>query len=68
MTHLFADGAVTERVHTAMPALIVVAVATAVHAGADALAVYAATRLALETAAEADLQILDLAPKVELEA
>ncbi|GAA2614821.1 hypothetical protein GCM10010304_79880 [Streptomyces roseoviolaceus] len=54
--------------HTAMPALIVVAVATAVHAGADALAVYAATRLALETAAEADLHILDLAPKVELEA
>ena len=52
----------------AAPALIVVAAATGVRAGADALAVYASARLAPEVATEADLQILAAAPRVELEA
>ncbi|MFI8930596.1 ATP-binding cassette domain-containing protein [Streptomyces sp. NPDC053474] len=68
MNHLLASGPVDDRVHAATPALIVVAVAASVRAGADALAVYAATRLAPEVATEADLQILAEAPAVELEA
>ena len=68
MNHLLGGGDVAERVTAAAPALIVAAVATAVRAGADALAVYAATRLAPEVATEADLQILAAAPQVELEA
>ncbi|PNG97469.1 hypothetical protein SMF913_13494 [Streptomyces malaysiensis] len=68
MNHLFNGGDVAERITAAAPALIVAAVATAVRAGADALAVYAATRLAPEVATEADMQILTAAPQVELEA
>ncbi|MEU5525278.1 ABC transporter ATP-binding protein [Streptomyces sp. NPDC047860] len=68
MNHLFSGGDVAERVQAATPALVVAAVATAVRAGADALAVYAAARLAPEVATEADLQILAAAPQVELEA
>ncbi|MEV6332632.1 ATP-binding cassette domain-containing protein [Streptomyces sp. NPDC051909] len=68
MNHLFSGGDVAARVSAATPALVVAAVATAVRAGADALAVYAAARLAPEVATEADLQILDAAPQVELEA
>nr|WP_018547891.1 ATP-binding cassette domain-containing protein [Streptomyces sp. LaPpAH-108] len=68
MNHLFGGGDVAARVTAATPALIVAAVATAVRVGADALAVYAATRLGPEVATEADLQILAAAPRVELEA
>lgn len=68
MNHLFADGPVADRVSAATGSLIVVAVAVAVRAGADALAVYASARLAPEVAAEADLQILAATPEVELEA
>ncbi|RCG26364.1 ABC transporter ATP-binding protein [Streptomyces diacarni] len=68
MRHLFGDGDVATRVTAAAPALAVAAIATAVRAGADALAVYAATRLAPEVATEADMQILAAAPQVELEA
>ncbi|MFD8913023.1 ATP-binding cassette domain-containing protein [Streptomyces sp. NPDC059575] len=68
MNHLFSGGDVAARVTAATPALVVAAVATAVRAGADALAVYAATRLGPEVATEADLQILAAAPRVELEA
>ncbi|MFD7897239.1 ATP-binding cassette domain-containing protein [Streptomyces sp. NPDC059568] len=68
MNHLFTGGAVADRVSAATPALIVVAVATGVRAGADALAVYASARLAPEVATEADLQILAATPEVELEA
>ncbi|MFD7169021.1 ABC transporter ATP-binding protein [Streptomyces violascens] len=68
MNHLFAGGQVADRVSAATPALIVVAVATGVRAGADALAVYASARLSPEVATEADLQILAAAPEVELEA
>ncbi|WP_327324277.1 ABC transporter ATP-binding protein/permease [Streptomyces sp. NBC_01210] len=68
MNHLFAAGAVADRVSAATGALIVVAVATGVRAGADALAVYASARLSPEVATEADLQILAATPEVELEA
>ncbi|WP_251061556.1 ABC transporter ATP-binding protein [Streptomyces sp. ISL-100] len=68
MTHLFNGGHVAAVVHAAAPGLIVVATATAVRAGADAFAVYAAQRLAPQVATEADLQILAAAPEVELEA
>ncbi|QNP71934.1 ABC transporter ATP-binding protein [Streptomyces roseirectus] len=68
MNHLFSGGDVAARVTAATPALVVAAVASAVRAGADALAVYAAARLAPEVATEADLQILAAAPQVELEA
>ncbi|GHI10323.1 ABC transporter ATP-binding protein [Streptomyces cellostaticus] len=68
MNHLFNGGDVAQRVTAAVPRLIVAAAATAVRAGADALAVYASTRLAPEVATEADLQILAAAPQVELEA
>ncbi len=68
MNQLFSGGHVAARVTAAAPALFVAAVATAVRAGADALVVYAATRLAPEVATEADLQILAAAPQVELEA
>jgi ATP-binding cassette subfamily B protein len=68
MSHLFSGGDVATRMTAATPALVVAAVATAVRAGADALAVYAAARLAPEVATEADLQILAAAPQVELEA
>lgn len=68
MNHLFSGGDVAARVTAAIPALVVAAVATAVRAGADALAVYSAARLAPEVATEADLQILAAAPQVELEA
>ncbi|WP_241845411.1 ATP-binding cassette domain-containing protein [Streptomyces silvensis] len=68
MNHLFSSGAVADRVGAATPALIVVAVATGVRAGADVLAVYASARLAPEVATEADLQILAATPEVELEA
>ncbi|GAB7036105.1 ABC transporter ATP-binding protein [Streptomyces sp. NPDC021749] len=68
MNHLFSGGDVAERVTAAAPALIVAAVATAMRAGADALAVYAAARLSPEVATEADLQILAATPQVELEA
>ncbi|MFG3117462.1 ABC transporter ATP-binding protein [Streptomyces sp. NPDC048197] len=68
MNHLFAGGKVADRVAAATGSLIVVAVATGVRAGADALAVYASARLAPEVATEADLQILAATPEVELEA
>jgi len=68
MNHLFAGGKVADRVAAATGALIVVAVATGVRAGADAFAVYASARLAPEVATEADLQILAATPEVELEA
>ncbi|MEV6857457.1 ATP-binding cassette domain-containing protein [Streptomyces microflavus] len=68
MNHLLAGGDAAGRVVAAAPALVVAAVAAAVRAGADALAVYAAARLAPEVATEADLQILAVAPQVELEA
>nr|WP_237539349.1 ATP-binding cassette domain-containing protein [Streptomyces sp. SID4951] len=68
MSHLFAGGKVADRVAAATGALIVVAVATGVRAGADAFAVYASARLAPEVATEADLQILAATPEVELEA
>ena len=68
LAQLFQSGQVAERVAAAAPALIVVAAATGVRAGADALAVYASARLAPEVATEADLQILAAAPRVELEA
>lgn len=68
MNHLFAGGEVADRLSAATGSLIVVAVATAVRAAADALAVYAAARLAPEVATEADLQILAATPAVELEA
>lgn len=68
MHHLLGAGDVAERVTAAAPALVLAAAATAVRAGADALAVYAATRLAPEIATEADMQILAEVPKVELEA
>ncbi|MCX5205923.1 ATP-binding cassette domain-containing protein [Streptomyces sp. NBC_00237] len=68
MNHLFTDGAVADRISAATPALIVVAIATGVRAGADALAVYAAARLSPEVATEADLQIIAATPEVELEA
>ncbi|MER8199676.1 ATP-binding cassette domain-containing protein [Streptomyces microflavus] len=68
MNHLLSGGDTAARVTAAAPALVVAAVAAAVRAGADALAVYAAARLAPEVATEADLQILAVAPQVELEA
>ncbi|WP_255980909.1 ATP-binding cassette domain-containing protein [Streptomyces longispororuber] len=68
MSHLFAGASVADRIHAATPALIVVASATAIRAGADACAVYAAARLAPEVATEADREILAVAPHVELEA
>ncbi|MEV0324378.1 ATP-binding cassette domain-containing protein [Streptomyces sp. NPDC050658] len=68
LAQLFQGGQVADRVAAAAPALIVVAVAAGVRAGADALAVYASARLAPEIASEADLQILAAAPRVELEA
>ncbi|WP_103419854.1 ATP-binding cassette domain-containing protein [Streptomyces sp. ZL-24] len=68
MNHLLSGGDAAGRVVAAAPALVVAAVAAAVRAGADALAVYAAARLAPEVATEADLQILAVAPQVELEA
>ncbi|GGR70394.1 ABC transporter [Streptomyces aureoverticillatus] len=68
LAQLFHGGPVAERVSAAAPALIVVAVAAGVRAGADAFAVYASARLAPEVASEADLQILAAAPRVELEA
>ncbi|MGW7068826.1 ATP-binding cassette domain-containing protein [Streptomyces sp. NPDC054855] len=68
MNHLFTGGPVADRVSAATGSLIVVAVATAVRAGADALAIYASARLAPEVATEADLQILAATPQVELEA
>lgn len=68
MNHLLAGEDAAARVTAAAPALVVAAVAAAVRAGADALAVYAAARLAPEVATEADLQILAVAPQVELEA
>ncbi|MGW0708135.1 ABC transporter ATP-binding protein [Streptomyces sp. NPDC002643] len=68
MNHLFSGGDVAARVTAATPALVVAGLATAVRAGADAFAVYAAARLAPEVATEADLQILAVAPQVELEA
>ncbi|MFD9631828.1 ATP-binding cassette domain-containing protein [Streptomyces violascens] len=68
MNHLFTSGQVADRVSAATGSLIVVAVATGVRAGADALAVYASARLSPEVATEADLQILAAAPEVELEA
>ncbi|MFJ9250331.1 ATP-binding cassette domain-containing protein [Streptomyces sp. NPDC101776] len=68
MNHLFTGGPVADRVSSATGSLIVVAVATGVRAGADALAVYASARLAPEVATEADLQIIAATPEVELEA
>jgi ATP-binding cassette subfamily B protein len=68
MSHLLGGGEVAARVTAAAPALVVVAMATAVRAGADAFAGYAAARLAPEVATEADLQILAAAPQVELAA
>ncbi|QDQ09753.1 ABC transporter ATP-binding protein [Streptomyces spectabilis] len=68
LARLFQGGDVADRVAAAAPALIVVATAAGVRAGADALAVYASARLAPEIATEADLQILAAAPRVELEA
>ncbi|MER7001087.1 ABC transporter ATP-binding protein [Streptomyces sp. NPDC000410] len=68
LAQLFQGGQVADRVAAAAPALIVVAVAAGVRAGADALAVHASARLAPEVATEADLQILAAAPRVELEA
>ncbi|KUL48986.1 ABC transporter ATP-binding protein [Streptomyces sp. NRRL S-1521] len=68
MTHLFSNSSAADRVHAATGALIVVAAATALRAAADACAVYAAARLAPEVATEADMRIITVAPKVELEA
>ncbi|WP_409062468.1 ABC transporter ATP-binding protein [Streptomyces sp. SYP-A7185] len=68
MNHLFTGGPVADRVSAATGSLIIVAVATGVRAGADALAVYASARLAPEVATEADLQIIAATPEVELEA
>ncbi|MGW6274944.1 MULTISPECIES: ABC transporter ATP-binding protein [Streptomyces] len=68
MNHLFTGGPVEDRVSAATGSLIIVAVATGVRAGADALAVYASARLAPEVATEADLQIIAATPEVELEA
>ncbi|MFD0415445.1 ATP-binding cassette domain-containing protein [Streptomyces sp. NPDC127108] len=68
LAQLFHGGPVAERVAAAAPALVVVAVAAGVRAGADAVGAYASARLAPEVASEADLQILAAAPRVELEA
>ncbi|KOT47281.1 endonuclease VII [Streptomyces rimosus subsp. rimosus] len=68
MHHLFTGGPVTDRISAATGSLIVVAAATGIRAAADALAVYAAARLAPEAATEADLQIIAATPEVELEA
>ncbi|TGA99092.1 ATP-binding cassette domain-containing protein [Streptomyces sp. MZ04] len=68
LAQLFQGGQVGERVAAAAPALIVVAVAAGVRAGADAMSVYASARLGPEVATGADLQILAAAPQVELEA
>ncbi|MFC8662807.1 ATP-binding cassette domain-containing protein [Streptomyces sp. NPDC057199] len=68
LAQLFQGGQVGDRVVAAVPALVVVAAATGMRAGADALAVYASARLAPEVASEADLQILAAVPRVELDA
>ncbi|MEU3981583.1 ABC transporter ATP-binding protein [Streptomyces sp. NPDC026672] len=68
MTHLLAAGTVPERLHAALPALTVVAVATAAARTGGALASYADGRITPRLVTEADVALVSAVCRVEASA
>ncbi|MER7895507.1 ATP-binding cassette domain-containing protein [Streptomyces sp. NPDC096046] len=65
MTHVLGGGAVSERLHGALPALVVVTAAAAVGRGSGALASYADGRITPLLTTEADIALVAAVCRVE---
>ncbi|MFI0220739.1 ABC transporter ATP-binding protein [Streptomyces lydicus] len=68
MTHLLASGPVPERLHSALPALIVVTVAAGTGRISTALASYASNRITPRLMTEADVALVEATCRVEASA